>query len=348
MMKKFLAMLLTGCMMVSAFGACVSAEEAESETTVAEEVAEEVEEAAGEDLTGKSVGFSALMMSSEFFTDMSNQMEAYFEENGMEYDVADAAGNAQTQVQTIENFVSMGKDYIIAFVVDASSICDTLIKAREQGAYIIVIGTVLDNPDAFDVCISISQHESGRVEAEMASEWIDATFPDAEDGSVKVGILENSENEDAVARCDGLKEIAEMNSKVTIVEEHETTQAEGAAAGQTYAEMMLMNNPDLKVILTYGTDQGQGANEAAMANGSVNKDEFAVFTVDTAEFIRDKVKASANGESVLRGTVMLGEGTPMTCYKLMDGSWADRIVDKVYSEECIKITPDTIGEYFPE
>ena len=47
----------------------------------------------GADLTGKKVGFSALMMSSEFFTDMSNQMQAYFEERGMEYSVADANGD---------------------------------------------------------------------------------------------------------------------------------------------------------------------------------------------------------------------------------------------------------------
>ena len=132
-----------------------------------------------------------------------------------------------------------------------------------------------------------------------------------------------------------------------IVEEHETTQSEGAAAGQTYAEMELMNHPNLKAILTYGTDQGQGANEAVMANMSIDKDKFAVFTIDTAEFIRDKIRASATGESVLRGTVMLGEGTPMTCYKLMDGSWMDRVKDGVYNERCIKITPDNIDEYFP-
>jgi len=303
--------------------------------------------AEGADLTGKKVGFSALMMSSEFFTDMSNQMEAYFTERGMEYSVADAAGNAQTQIQTVENFVSMGMDYIICFAVDAGSLTDALIRARENGAFVIVIGTVLDNKEGADVCISISQYESGAVEAEMASEWIDATFPDAEDGSVEVALLTNSENEDAVARCDGLRTIADINSKVTLVEEHETTQAEGSAAGQNYAEMELMNHPELKAILTYGTDQGQGANEAAMINGTINKDEFAVFTIDTAEFIRNKVIESASGDSVLRGTVMLGEGTPMTCYNLMDGSWMDRVVDGVYSEECIKITPETIGNYFP-
>ena len=107
--------------------------ESEGQET-AGDVAEAVEDGAqGADLTGKKVGFSALMMSSEFFTDMSNQMEAYFTEHGMEYSVADANGNAQTQIQTVENFVSMGMDYIICFVVDASSISDSLIKAREGG-----------------------------------------------------------------------------------------------------------------------------------------------------------------------------------------------------------------------
>jgi len=350
MFKKFIAGLSAAAMVFTLAG-CSSQESAstdEKENEAASEAEQAVEEASDGDLAGKKVGFSALMMSSEFFTDMSNQMEAYFTERGMEYNVADANGNAQTQIQTVENFVSMGCDYIICFVVDKASIGDTLQKARESGAFVIVIGTVLENKDAADVCISISQRESGEVEAQMASEWIDKTFPDAADGSIKVGLLTNSENEDAVDRCDGLRTIADINKKVTIVEEHETTQSEGAAAGQTYAEMELMNNPDLKVILTYGTDQGQGANEAVMANASINKDEFAVFTVDTAEFIRDKVKASANGESVLRGTVMLGEGTPMTCYNLMDGSWMDRVENGVYNERCIMITPETIGEYFPD
>ncbi len=191
----------------------VTAEEnAEDSSETAESVEEAVEEAAGgADLTGKKVGFSALMMSSEFFTDMSNQMETYFTDKGMTYDVADAAGNAQTQIQTVENFVSMGCDYIICFVVDSASIGDTLKKARESGAFVIVIGTVLEDKDAADVCISISQRESGEVEAQMASDWIDATFPDAEDGSIKVGLLTNSENEDAVSRCDGLRTIEEIN-----------------------------------------------------------------------------------------------------------------------------------------
>lgn len=346
MFKKITKILAVAALSIGLVGCSGSNNETTNDST-ASAVTSAVENS-DMPLAGKSVGFSALMMSSEFFTDMSNQMEEYFTSRGMTYDVADAAGNAQTQIQTIENFVQMGKDYIICFVVDKASISDTLKAARESGAYVIVIGTVLEDKDAADVCISISQYDSGVAEAELASAWIDETFPDAKDGEIEVGMLTNSENEDAVSRCDGMRTLEDINSKVTIVEEHETTQAEGAAAGQNYAEMEIMNNPNLKVIITYGTDQGQGANEAVMANDSINKDEFAVFTVDTAQFIREKIRDSANGDSVLRGTVMLGEGTPLTCYNLMDGSWSNRVEDSVYNEQCIQITPENIDEYYSD
>ena len=102
----------------------------------------------------------------------------------MKYNVADANANADTQIKTVENFVQMGCDYIICFVVDRASIGDSLKKARENGAFVIVIGTVLDDPEAADVCISISQYESGVAEAEIASEWINENFPDAGEKSI--------------------------------------------------------------------------------------------------------------------------------------------------------------------
>jgi ABC-type sugar transport system substrate-binding protein len=134
---------------------------------------------------------------------------------------------------------------------------------------------------------------------------------------------------------------------VTIVDTQETTQAEGSAAAVNKIETIMAQYPDVKVVLTYGTDQGQGANE--YITGHVDDlSGYAVFTIDTAEFIRNEIKKSAEGTSAVRGTIMLGEGTPMTCYNLMDGSWADRMDGNVYNERCIMITPDTIGEYFPE
>ena len=327
-MKRFVAMLLVMCM---AAALCVPA----------------LADTEGADMTGKKVGFSPVMMSSEFFAGMSDDMEAYFTANGMKYSSADANGDVQTQIQNLENFVQMDMDYIIMFAVDASAICDAAIAARNAGKFVINIGTVLEQRDAYDVCINVDQFDSGAVVAQMAAEWIDKTFPDAEDGSNEVAILEERDSDDAIRRSDGLHEIEKLSSKAKVVYVAEQTITDGATKAQELTDALFLQHPDVKCILTYGTDIAQGSDEIALQKVE-NKDQFAIFTVDTPEFIRNKIKESADNTSMIRGTVMLGEGTPYTCYKLMDGSWMDRVVDGVYAERCIAITLDTMGEYFPE
>lgn len=327
-MKKLVAMLLAMCMAMVLCAPVLADTE-------------------GADMTGKKVGFSPVMMSSEFFAGMSDDMEAYFTANGMEYSSADANGDVQTQIQNLENFVQMDMDYIIMFAVDASAICDAAIAARNQGKFVINIGTVLEQRDAYDVCINVDQFDSGAVVSQMAADWIEVTFPDAEDGSIEVAILEERDSDDAIRRSDGLHEIEKLTSKATVVYVAEQTITDGATKAQELADALFLQHPDVKCILTYGTDIAQGSDEIALQKVS-DKDQFAIFTVDTPEFIRNKIKESADNTSLIRGTVMLGEGTPYTCYKLMDGSWMDRVVDGVYAERCIAITLDTMGEYFPE
>ena len=327
-MKKIVAMLLAICMMTALLAPALADTE-------------------GADMTGKKVGFSPVMMSSEFFAGMSDDMEAYFTANGMKYSSADANGDVQTQIQNLENFVQMDMDYIIMFAVDASAICDAAIAARNAGKFVINIGTVLEQRDAYDVCINVDQFDSGAVVSQMAAEWIDKAFPDAEDGSVEVAILEERDSDDAIRRSDGLHEIEKLSSKAKVVYVAEQTITDGATKAQELTDALFLQYPNVKCILTYGTDMAQGADEIALQKVD-NKDQFAIFTVDTPEFIRGKIKESTDNTSMIRGTVMLGEGTPYTCYKLMDGSWMDRVVDGVYAERCIAITLDTMSQYFPE
>ncbi len=327
-MKKIVAMLLVMCMAAALIVPALADTE-------------------GADMTGKKVGFSPVMMSSEFFAGMSDDMEAYFTANGMKYSSADANGDVQTQIQNLENFVQMDMDYIIMFAVDASAICDAAIAARNQGKFVINIGTVLEQRDAYDVCINVDQFDSGAVVSQMAAEWIEKTFPDAADGSIEVAIIEERDSDDAIRRSDGLHEIEKLTSKAKVVYVAEQTITDGATKAQELADALFLQHPDVKCILTYGTDIAQGSDEIALQKVE-NKDQFAIFTVDTPEFIRNKIKESADNTSTIRGTVMLGESTPYTCYKLMDGSWMDRVVDGVYAERCIAITLDTMSQYFPE
>lgn len=225
--------------------------------------------------------------------------------------------------------------------------CMVLGAAREKGVFVINIGTVLEQRDAYDVCINVDQFDSGEVAAELAAEWIEATFPDAEDGSIEVGIIEERDSDDAIRRSDGLHEIEKMTSKATVVYVAEQTISDGATKAQELADAMFLQHPDVKCVLTYGTDIAQGTDEIALQKVE-NKDEFCIVTVDTPEFIRNKLKESTDNTSLIRGTVMLGEGTPYTCYQLMSGAWMDRVEDGVYKERCLPVTAENLAEYYPE
>lgn len=356
-MKKVIALALA-LAMIFCFAACGTAtlgtsdnSNQTSDVNVADDVAKdaekEVKEASnGESLEGKKIGFSDLNLTDEFFANMDTAMRETFTAMGMDYTVLSAEFNPVTQAENIENFITMGMDYIILFVIDAPSATDVLIRARESGAFVIVIGTILENPDAYDVCINVDQREAGHNAAVMASKWIDETFPDAADGSLQVVVFGSSATEDTTTRSNALNDLAELNSKVSIVNQYMIASGEdGNTKGQEFAEMAFMEYSDLVCIMTYGTDLGAAANEVAMRQSGLDLDKFAVFTIDTDDYVLEMLQTSADNGSVLRGTIALGDGTAYTCGQLVNGEWLDRVQDGIYHESLNAITVENVADY---
>lgn len=83
---------------------------------------------------------------------------------------------------------------------------------------------------------------------------IEKTFPDAEDGSVEIAIIEERDSDDAIRRSDGLHEIEKLTSKAKVVYVAEQTITDGATKAQELADALFLQHPDVKCILTYGTD----------------------------------------------------------------------------------------------
>ena len=185
----------------------------------------------------------------------------------------------------------------------------------------------------------MNQFLAGSFSAWAAKQWVDATYPDAPDGSVETAILESTLNTDAVARTAGLKMIAEpflknvngeyvdaegqvvteankvanpaYSSKVKIVT---STQAEMFQAGQTAMQNILTTNPNVKLVIAYAGDGGMGASQAILdeyAKGdslSVIDDlnKVAVFSVGMIGPEGMAVLDSATNKTVFRGTIQFG------------------------------------------
>lgn len=359
-MKKSISLILALVMVLSLFAGCGGSSDKDVETTAApvveetvgaEDVADAVVAGIGEkgvDLNGAKVGFSAVTLDSEFFVNMANQIEAYLEPYGVDFTALSADANAATQIENIENFTTMGMDVVVMFLVDNEALVDTLVKARQNGVYIIVIGTILENKDAVDACINVDQAESGEVAAKQMAAWVDATFPDAEDGSIEIAVMTARTNDSGISRSDAMLKVAEYSSKIKMVGEYEVPGENDSVLAQQYAETIFTQYPNVKGILCYGSDMAVGANEIALQKAA-NVAEFCIVTVDTPTVILEGIKASENNESVIRATVALGAGTPYTIYQLISGEWADQIgEDKWFREPCYEVDLSNWADYYVE
>lgn len=356
-MKKSIALILALVMALSLFAGCGGTDDAPETTapvensneTVAQDVQEEVAAGIGEkgvDLNGAKVGFSVPTLNSEFFVNMANQIEAYLEPYGVDFTALSADGNAATQIENIENFTTMGMDVIVLFLVDNDALTDALIKARQNGAYVIVVGTILENKDAVDACINVDQFETGDVAAKQMAAWVDATFPDAEDGSIEIAVMTSRANDSGIQRSEGMLKVAEYSSKIKLVGDFEVPGENDSVLAQQYAETIFTQHPNIKGIVCYGSDMAVGANEIALQKAG-NVAEFCIVTVDTPTVILEGIKGSENNESVIRATVALGAGLPYTIYQLVSGEWADQIgEDKWFREPCYEVDLNNWEEYY--
>ena len=260
---------------------------------------------AGAETKSYYIGYSTLTTQGDFMALLARVFEQRFTALGHRFEVASADLNPAKQIEQIENFITLGVDGLVVMAVEPSSLDDVLKRAQDAGVKVIAFS---QPTKYYDVYLGADNYANGKVQAEMAAEWIEKTFPDAPDGSVEVAIFENRDKPSAAERSDGFKEITNLTSKAKVVAvvSVDTTNASGQAA----AENLLLTHPDVKVILSYNGDTAMGVDAYAMALNSQIKDKakFATFSTDFNPAASAAIRKSAADESIWRGTIMMGTG----------------------------------------
>jgi ABC-type sugar transport system substrate-binding protein len=272
-----------------------------------------------------------------------NRLEA----GGYEVITISCEANAAQQVSDIENLITMNCEAIFFFAVDPNALTDVLKKGRKAGIKMYGIACTIDDLEAYDKIINTDQYASGVGAAEMAASWVDATFPDAADGSIETALIVNTSTVDSNKRSDGERTVAELSPKIKVVAEYDLAGASDSnIKAQEYAEIMQSQYPNLKCVVTYGTDASLGINEAFMRNAGLNRSEFAVFGVDTNEVIYKGIKSSITDESLIRGTVSLGDDLSIDVWEcLIDADLEYMDESRSIFKPVKLITTENIGNY---
>ena len=306
--------------------------------------------------------------------------ETFEKRFGQDYDVqvSSADGNPNTQATQVENYTAMGAKLITVMAVEATSLLPKLEAARDAGIKVLVIGGE-PGESGRDAVMKMDQFLAGEYAAFMGKNWVEKTFPDAAPGSIETAVLTSSLTTESVQRTNGLLMISEpylKNSEGAYIDATgapisdakgayvagkseadrvanpvfspavkivQTPTADMFQPGQTAMQNILTTNPNVKLVLAYASDGGNGASQAIMdeyakGSNSVVKDlnQMAVFGVGMFGPEGDAIKASGEGKGVFRGAIAFGGGD-------LPGATADLVNRMLTGEDFPEVTWDALA-----
>lgn len=330
-------LLLVGCATTPANAPAVEDEKPDP-TQAAEEIVDKITDDG--EIQLKYVGMCFPQFGSPWYVMISDQITSVLEAKGIKVETAACDNNHARQLEIIENYGQKGVDGIILFPIGASEIGGTLERLQNQGVRVVIMTNKVDR--GYDAMLLTNYPEQGALCAQMAAEWIDKTFPDAAPGSIEVGMMVIRMSEEANAVSDGMARITEFTDKAVIVEEYEGAFSDPEIKSRESVENMLSSHPNIKCLLCYAASTA--ADEAVMNTPGIDLEHFGIFTNTKIDVILQRISASRNNESVIRGVTASGSGD----YYYVGEAMLGNVVlneNKIAYDELTPITADNIDEF---
>lgn len=229
------------------------------------------------DIKGKKVCYLIPSLANTFLNGVATSVKEQAAADGVEVMVYGADdGGVTLQFNQIENCISQKVDFI--YLMAAGS-AESLIPAVEEAkaAGILVMGVPPGELEPFDAIMHTNQYEDGTLVVQMACDFINAKYPDAEKVEVAVAGSENQERQ-MWLRYQGYRTI-ESCAKAKVVQYLEIS-GDSIPIGASTAENILAANPNVKVFILQSTAHAQGAAETIKALPGVDLTQYAVFAGD--------------------------------------------------------------------
>jgi ABC-type sugar transport system substrate-binding protein len=245
----------------------------------------------GTDSSVIRVGATLQDLGNVYFIDIAKGLEEQAQQLGWKLTIADGRSDAQTQINSIENFITEGVNAIIIAPYDSAALVPYVARAKQKGISVICVTQPVDGYDAW---LGIAEREYGLAGGTLAGQWIIDHFPGNQ--PVEVGIISYPEMETIIDRGEGLKEaILKMAPNAKIVNEQSAATPE---RGEVVTAAMLQANPNIKVIACINDSGALGALNAVQSAGKAT-DDFCIVGLDATEEALARIKQG----TVLRATV---------------------------------------------
>jgi len=350
--KKIIVLFLCLCLALSGIAGCAAktVAPAESVEPAQQDTSEETAASAQETepaskYAGRYLGISWPSLEVPFFSVFADKLKLQAEETGMKCEIVSCDFDPAKQIEQLENLASMGCTDIIICPSNEEALKDTLKAIRAKG--INVHSFAYDfggDTECYDSVTVADQYLIGTTIAQVATDWVAQKWPDAADGSIKVATIEYRADPDNIKRSDGIDAGLTADPKIDLVNKFEVATMDSVDA-QNAVDMILMQNPDVKVIVCHFASMALAGDERALQHSEIDRDNFAIIAGDFEEEIGNRLLASLNNESLIRGAGTYDPSAWTLVFEVCMGEHNDELVDKHYVFHVFPITPENCEQY---
>lgn len=273
-MKKLIGIAAAGAMLVALAG-CASGGDAAAEGP--------------KPLDELVVGFAQVGAESGWRTANTKDIQAAFEEAGIELKFSDAQQKQENQIKAIRSYIQQQVD-VIAFSPVVETGWDAVLnEAKAAGIPVVLTDRAVDSEDD---SLYVSFLGSDFVEeGEKAGQWVLEEFADATEPVEIIQLEGTTGAAPAIDRAEGFAEVIAENPNLEVVASQ--TGDFTRAGGKQVTEALLKSNPGVDLIYAHNDDMGLGAIEAIEAAGLVPGEDIKIVTVDA---VKDGMQALADGK----------------------------------------------------
>lgn len=273
-MKKLIGIAAAGAMLVALAG-CASGGDAAAEGP--------------KPLDELVVGFAQVGAESGWRTANTKDIQAAFEEAGIELKFSDAQQKQENQIKAIRSYIQQQVD-VIAFSPVVETGWDAVLnEAKSAGIPVVLTDRAVDSEDD---SLYVSFLGSDFVEeGEKAGAWVLEEYADATEPVEIIQLEGTTGAAPAIDRAEGFAEVIAENPNLEVVASQ--TGDFTRAGGKQVTEALLKSNPGVDLIYAHNDDMGLGAIEAIEAAGLVPGEDIKIVTVDA---VKDGMQALADGK----------------------------------------------------
>lgn len=237
---------------------------------------------------------------------------------------------------------------ILEIAVDPDAVADANARAMEQG--VPVFQFIKDSGEGNRTSFRGTDEVAvGETLVELAMEWVNETFPDAEDGSINTIIVGGNSAGSETERYEAMVEKAEEYSQLNIVDTVRWETSQSYAQEATDNEITKFNG-DIQVMIIGSGEMALGVRASILAEGSMITDysTFGIFTCDISEETAEAIRAAANDEDVIRAAAVNGGDTVANMNELVEEcmlvlTGAD--YEDTYTVEIAIATADNLSDF---